>query len=199
VKDVTLAILAGGEGSRMGKPKGELMRNGVPVLSYLLLRAAWSDLTMLVTAPGREHPPGAEEFSSEVVDPVAGQGPLRGLLTALTALTTPTLLVGTVDMIDIGVTQYAWLIDRLKEHPQALGIFMRHGQQVEPFPSIYRKEAAEIVRAQFESGQLSVHKLAAHPNFLVLSAPAEWDALVWTNLNRPEDLAAYNRREVIIE
>ena len=38
---------------------------------------------MLVTAPGFERPPGFERFGREVVDPIAGIGPLRGVLTAI--------------------------------------------------------------------------------------------------------------------
>ena len=81
--DVTLAVLAGGEGTRMGFAKGELNIDGRPILSHLLERFAWPGWTLLVTAPGREHPSGWEGFTREVSDPEAGQGPLRGVLTAL--------------------------------------------------------------------------------------------------------------------
>ncbi|MDB5911273.1 MAG: hypothetical protein JWP34_5390, partial [Massilia sp.] len=80
--DVTLAILAGGEGSRMGKAKGLLRvgpEPGQPILGYLLNRLAWRGPTMLVTAPGRDHPPGWEQFDRELIDPEAGGGPLRGV------------------------------------------------------------------------------------------------------------------------
>src|SRR5438552_17571218 len=83
LRQCTRAILAGGEGSRMGKPKALLEINGRPILAYLLEQFAWPGPTLLVTAPGREKPPGHELFSREVVDPVAGEGPLRGILTAL--------------------------------------------------------------------------------------------------------------------
>ena len=55
MRDVTLAILAGGEGSRMGYPKGELRLGGRPILPVLLERFAWEGPTLLVTAPGRQH------------------------------------------------------------------------------------------------------------------------------------------------
>ena len=50
LSNVTLAILAGGEGSRMGKPKGHLEIAGKPILAYLLDQIGWPGPTMLVTA-----------------------------------------------------------------------------------------------------------------------------------------------------
>jgi molybdopterin-guanine dinucleotide biosynthesis protein A len=54
----TLAVLAGGEGRRMGLPKGDLALDGRPILKRLLDRLVWLVSTLLVTAPGREHPTG---------------------------------------------------------------------------------------------------------------------------------------------
>ena len=59
---VTLAVLAGGEGSRMGLPKAELAIQDKPLLTFLLDRLKWPGPTLLVTAPGREHPPGFEQI-----------------------------------------------------------------------------------------------------------------------------------------
>ena len=97
--DVTLAILAGGAGSRMGMPKAWLKIDGRPILDSLIDHLAWPGPTMLVTAPGREHPPGWERFGVEIVsDPAPDGGPLLGILTALAELHTPLLLILTVDM-----------------------------------------------------------------------------------------------------
>src|SRR5438045_8884890 len=95
---ITLAVLAGGEGTRMGRPKAWLTLAGEPVLRFLLKQFAWPGPTLLVTAPGRERPPGVEAFDREVTDRVAAVGPLRGMLTALEHCRTPRLAVGTVDM-----------------------------------------------------------------------------------------------------
>src|ERR1700721_4778762 len=80
---VTLAVLAGGEGRRMGLPKQNLEINGRPILEFLLNQFAWPGPTLLVTAPSRRHPPGAHLFYAEAVDAIENQGPLRGVLTAL--------------------------------------------------------------------------------------------------------------------
>src|SRR5437016_62554 len=128
----TLAILAGGEGSRMGKPKGELLVGEQSILRYLFGRFAWDGPTLLVTAPGREHPPGWEMFTAEAIDPVANLGPLRGMLTALEHATTPQVLLTTIDMPGLSAVQFGWLVERLADHPDALGLMTRRFEQIEP-------------------------------------------------------------------
>src|SRR6185369_11512255 len=95
---VTLAILAGGEGRRMGRPKAELRINDKPILQHLLDQYAWPGPTLLVTSPGREHPPAWERFDREVTDPRSGEGPLQGVVTALKACATGIVVIVPVDM-----------------------------------------------------------------------------------------------------
>ena len=192
MNDTTLAILAGGEGSRMGRPKGELRVGEEPILAYLLRRFAWEGPTMLVTAPGREKPPGWELFGREVVDPVGGQGPLRGVLTALENATTLLVAVVTIDMPGIRGADLRWLVRTLDAVPKAIGIMTTHDSMIEPFPAVYATAAASVVRARIDAGRLSVRGLADEAG--VVTVPVEWDRddpEVWTNLNRPDDLAAF--------
>jgi molybdopterin-guanine dinucleotide biosynthesis protein A len=190
----TLAILAGGEGSRMGRPKGELVIDGRPILAFLLDQLQWSGPTLLVTAPGREHPPGHERFNREVTDPVAGLGPLRGILTALEHVTTPIVIVATVDMPEVVPTQLAWLRERAVELWDGEGVLITRGAMIEPFPSIFRQSAAPLIAARIDAKQLSVQRLVDDPSFIAVEAPHEWGEDVWTNLNRPEDVEAFTRR-----
>ena len=189
---VTLAVLAGGEGSRMGKPKGLLRVHGRPVLEYLLERFEWAGPTLLVTAPGREHPPGWERFTREVTDPVAGLGPLRGILTALEAAQTPLVVVASVDMPGVGREQLEWLVSLARGRAGLLGILCRRvsgsGPLIEPFPSVFRAEARPVVRRQLESARRALHSLTELPGFELADAPPAWRAPVWSNLNAPADL-----------
>src|SRR2546423_14894862 len=123
--DATLAILAGGESSRMGTPKASLLIRGQPILEHLLDQIAWPGKTMLVTAPGREHPPGSGRFDLEVQDPPGGGGPLRGILTALEHLQTPVLVVMPVDMPEIRKAHLQFLVNELMKREKCLGLFMR--------------------------------------------------------------------------
>lgn len=193
--DVALAVLAGGEGTRMGRPKAWLTLSGKPILLALLERLDWPGPTLLVTASGRDHPPGWERFTREVSDPVAGEGPLRGLLTAFENSRSPFVVMTAVDMPLVRREQLAWLTTALRARPEVLGIMMvRNARssepQVEPFPSAFRAGAAPLVRARLAAGNKALHRLAEDESVLGLPAPSEWPAEVWTNLNRPQDLEA---------
>jgi molybdopterin-guanine dinucleotide biosynthesis protein A len=194
--DVTLAILAGGEGSRMGRPKGELSISGRPILAWLLDQLDWPGPTMLVTAPGREKPSGHERFAREVVDRVSGGGPVRGILTALENVQTPLLIVATLDMPGLGRAQLEWLVGMLRGRAD-LDLVMPNrlagGKvQVEPFPSAYRTSARPLVETQLKKdSSASVQSLAKLPRAALVLAPRDWPERVWTNLNRPEDLEQF--------
>ena len=178
----------------MGMPKGELRVGEEPILAYLLRQIAWEGPTMLVTAPGREGPPGGDRFDREVVDPVAGQGPLRGVLTALESAGTSTVAVTTVDMPNVRGADLQWLAARLHD-VNAMGLMLRRGAEIEPFPAAFSTAAAGDIRAQLGANRSSVRAIAAHEGFATVRAPPDWDEReVWTNLNRPEDLAAFVKR-----
>jgi molybdopterin-guanine dinucleotide biosynthesis protein A len=192
--DVTLVVLAGGDGSRMGRAKGALLIGGVPILRILLRRWNWRGPTMLVTAPGREHPSGFEDFDREVCDPASGAGPLRGLLTALEPLQTPLMVCTAVDMPAIEREQLIWISDALSAHPKLSGMMCRRqrGEErtVEPFPSAYRKEAKQAVKGWMEQGRRSMHSLLELEGFGSVTPPV-WEDSVWTNLNFPEEFERY--------
>ena len=188
----TLAILAGGEGSRMGRPKAELRIGDRPILSHLLDRFRWDGPTILVSAPGRERPPGWEGFDCEASDPVSGEGPLRGVLTALEATSTDILVVASCDMPMIEPRQLHWLAERLAAEPAATPVLlMKHGATVEPLPLAIRRNALDVLRGHVTAGHRSLRSLAEIRGTQIVAAPQDWPATTWTNLNTPADLAAF--------
>jgi molybdenum cofactor guanylyltransferase len=197
VTDVTLAILAGGEGSRMGKAKGLLTLAGVPILEFLLDRFQWRGKTMLVTAPGREHPPGWERFTREWVDPVPGLGPLRGILTALEHAETSIILFATVDMPNITPIQLEWVVQQISQTKNTMGLMTRRitsgKEQIEPFPSAFRTTAADTLSGRLQKGSRSVYSLKDQPGFAVVPAPKNWPQTTWINLNDPEEFDTFTQ------
>lgn len=191
-RNITLAILAGGEGSRMGKPKGLLTVNGRPILEYLLERLSWVGPTMLVTSPGRERPPGAARFTREASDPTPGVGPLRGVLTALENTQTPLVVVTAVDMPLVESLHLRKLVDEIRARPAFLGLMTRHSDtspprsRLEPFPGIFHIDAAAVMRERLESRQFSVAGLTRDPRFAAIELP--WDPSVWLNINSTADM-----------
>jgi molybdopterin-guanine dinucleotide biosynthesis protein A len=190
---VTLAVLAGGAGSRMGGPKSRLVIGGRPILGRLADRFAWRGPTVLVTSPGNERPPAWERFEAEVTDERAGEGPLRGVLTALARATTDAVAVVTVDMPGVGAAEVEWLVGRLAGVAVMCSRTEDGVERVEPFPLVIRAAAREVVAGRLAAGNRSVYSLREEAGVSVVPAPAEWPARVWTNLNRPEDLEAFLR------
>jgi molybdopterin-guanine dinucleotide biosynthesis protein A len=195
LNNITLAILAGGAGSRMGLPKAFLQLSSRPILHCLRERFDWPGPSMLVLAPGIETPPGAEEFDQVVSDPVAGAGPLRGVLTTLESAATQIVVVATVDMPQIAHEHLEWLAQRLTGNPQLSGI-MCHRPQVgiEPFPSVYRSSARLAIAEQLAHQRRSVRGLLKIEGFATSSVPDDWPSEIWANLNTPQDLARFNRK-----
>lgn len=171
----------------MGRPKALLRVNDRPILTYLLQRFPWKGPKWLITAPAKENPPGADEFDRELVDPQAGIGPLRGILTALESLETAFLIVTTVDMPLLEADHLRYLIQRLSENRPAVGLMYELDSTPQPFPLALRKEAFQPVLASLQTGRRSVHGLLAEPRFFTVPVPEEWDDRMWLNLNKPVD------------
>lgn len=196
--EVTLAVLAGGEGTRMGMAKGLLQIAGRPILDYLLDRLQWPGPTALITAPGREHPPGWQRFDCEWVDPVAGLGPLRGALTALENARTDWIVAVPVDMPAIGRDAIDRLLGCASEGER--GTMYEHQSAdnprvIEPFPLLVRKSSAGIMGTRLARRELSLVKLLDEPGFATHHAPAHWSDETWINLNRREDLERFGMRD----
>ncbi len=213
---ITLAILAGGEGSRLGKPKALLRVNNRTVLDYLLDRLSWPGPTMLVTCPGRERPPGAARFDREVVDPAAGVGPLRGILTALQHASTPLVVVTAVDMPLVESAHLQEIVRAIRARPTLVGLLTRQNaspedtsgvrtnmrtislaQRIQPFPGVFHLNAGKILRERLESRQFSVVALTRHPRFAAVQLG--WNPDVWLNVNTPADLERFRAHQLVIE
>jgi molybdopterin-guanine dinucleotide biosynthesis protein A len=187
----TLAVLAGGQGSRMKMPKSRLTLHGQPILRYLLERSGWIGRgpTLLVTSPGLDRPPGYDRFDAEAVDSVPGEGPLRGLLTALTYATTERIIAVTVDMPGLEFQHLQWLLNEGTMCSRRVD-----GQDViEPFPCVIGQELKTAILRRLHEGRRSVQSLVEEPEVRVVPAPAASPARVWTNQNHPEDMQAFER------
>ncbi len=150
---------------------------------------------MLVTAPGRERPPGHERFDTEAVDAVADQGPLRGVLTTLLNIKTPAAVITTIDMPAQTVVQLAFALSHLLHDPSRVGVMMErmrdHNLATEPFPFACRATAVGVIEQRLRNGMGAMHALTRVPGFAAMPAPIDWAELVWTNLNRPEEFDAF--------
>ena len=187
LKTVTLAVLAGGTGSRMGRPKSLLEIRGKPILDHLLDQLAWPGPTLLVTAPGCENPPGAGRFDCEASDAVAGEGPLRGVLTALDHATTEMIAVIAVDAPAVRGEDVAWYVERLAETQEAVGVMASsRAGTIEPLPCALRAGARDVATTHLAAGQRSLRGLADDARIHVLDGSGRSER-AWLNANTPQE------------
>jgi molybdopterin-guanine dinucleotide biosynthesis protein A len=191
---VTLAVIAGGAGTRMGGSKHRLHVGGRAILVDLLERCAWEGPTMLVVGADGGHVEGQERVGAVVADPVAGQGPLLGMLTALEQATTDRVAAVPIDMPGLRGEHLRWLVERAREEDGSCVLLRRSvGKEwtIEPFPAVYRRSAAGMIRRRLEDGRRSLRALAEEPQTRVVYAPLEWDDRVWSNLNTGADVVRF--------
>jgi molybdopterin-guanine dinucleotide biosynthesis protein A len=129
-------------------------------------------------------------FDREVTDEVGGEGPLRGVLTALEGAGTEAVAVVTVDMPGVGREQVEWVVGQLGDSEGVM--CAREAGRVEPFPLVVRKRVRPVVERRLGEGRRSVHALRDVAGVRVVAAPVEWGERVWVNLNRREDLRAWD-------
>ena len=183
--EITLAVLAGGASTRMGTPKAGLDIRGEPILNYLTKNLDWPGPTMLVTAPGREHPAGASEFDREVSDAIGGQGPLQGVLAGLQAMKTGSAVFMAVDMPAVQRGDLEWFARELDNRPESLGVVSMRDGTIEPLPCALRPGAIEIVERHLAQGRRSLRGLADDPRIVAVDAPLP--PRVWLNVNTPAE------------
>ncbi len=187
----TLVVLAGGESSRMGRAKSEIGIGGELMLERILHRLNWTGQTMLVLASLDRKPEGSQLFDRIIVDLVPGSGPLMGIYSALGQISTSRAIFVPVDMPMITREQ----IDIICR-TDAIGVLCKrivNGEEIiEPFPSIFKQEAMTPIKQMLDAKKRSLHGLLSDSQFQTLDATS-WPEQTWTNLNTPEDLAAYEK------
>jgi molybdenum cofactor guanylyltransferase len=195
LSDVTLAMIAGGFGRRMGIAKARLSINHQSILAWQLQRLNWHGPTMVVTSPSTLNPPDAEMFDQECIDPEDGAGPLRGILTALENSRTPLVAAIALDMPCVQRFMLKWLVGAFEQIANLDGLMCRvpEGDKfwIEPFPSVFRTNAVPAIRRLMAIGERSVRGLCDASGFQAIDVPGDWNEDVWTNLNEPGQLEVF--------
>lgn len=190
------AVLAGGEGRRMGRRKEEVRFLGRPLLSY-----PWNALAPVTGSPlllqGAERAPEGLEASP---DARRGEGPLAGIETVLTrarAAGRSGAVVAAVDLPRVPASLVIALVRRWRESPQPEGraVILWDGERVQPLVGVYGSGLADVLTGWLDSGlERAVHawvtalgdrvERVAHDS--LAGAVGHDEPLV--NVNRPDDL-----------
>lgn len=187
VEDIGVAILAGGEGNRLGggKPLVRLAGQSLVERSFGQARG-WSDHVVVVVRSPTQL--GGLELPS-IGDQPGLEGPLAGLAAALRWSSQggrQGLLLMACDMPFLPGDLPHRLTAGIGEHRAALAA---SGGQLYPVCSLWRNDALQELPAYCLTGRNSLRGFAGHLGF----AAVEWPAGVpdpFFNINSPADLEA---------
>lgn len=190
----SIAILAGGEGRRMGGPKlGLLLTPDTSALDWAWRTIRASGLSGCTSVYEGANLPGAY---APCVDVEPGGGPLIGLRTVLAQSQTPYVLVWAVDQPGVTVDVLRGLVAAHKRTKGANLVTSTDTQDgFHPFPGVYAKALIPTIDAALVQGKRSLHALAAAVGDHTRACFSEE---VTNSLNTPEELAAWRRRSGFI-
>jgi molybdopterin-guanine dinucleotide biosynthesis protein A len=138
--DVTVAVLAGGRGSRIGGDKALVQLGGRPLVTYPLQAAHDAGLDAVVVAKSGTRLPPLEV--PVLLEPDAPIHPLLGIITALEKL--PVVIALPCDMPFVE----AAALSALAEMSADVAVLARN----QPFPSLYRAVALPQLREALQAG-----------------------------------------------
>jgi len=153
---ISLGVLAGGEGSRLGfADKSVLAYRGQTLLARALAATGTGFAEVMLSYNGSD-PRSARPGMSWVRDLRPGHaGPLAGIESLLRTAGAPWLLTLPVDLVNL----QAWVIDRLCDYsggPAAI----RDSDGLQPILALWNvAEARQAIGAALDAGQGGVHPL----------------------------------------
>lgn len=181
--NVTLGILAGGQGTRLGGiDKAWLQRGGIPqVLRWQ--RRFEADVNATLVSANRNLPRHAQAGLQAVTDRFPGNGPLAGLDALAHACTTSWLLTLPVDLVDVNEC----LLPTLRSGAGARGAYAQDDDGVQPLVALWTvMNLRSVVTEALGAGDLAVHHLSERLNMVNV----RFHGVRFGNLNTPADLLA---------
>jgi molybdopterin-guanine dinucleotide biosynthesis protein A len=183
----TAAILAGGQGRRLGgRDKSALVIGGGSILDRQI--AALRGLTPHVLVVGSTRVRDRRADAVMVTDGIAGAGALGGLYTALVTAPTEQVLVIACDMPFLDAPFLTYLASRGEDVEAAMP---RDAQGRHPLCASYHRGVAGRLRARIVRGELRVLDAVAELDVRDIGpdelAPFDPDGTLLMNVNTPQD------------
>ena len=189
---LTAFILAGGKSTRMGTDKAFLEFEGETLLAHALLKAK-TVATQVRIVGAREK---FELYGPVIEDVFPERGPLGGIHAALESTPTDLNLVLAVDMPFVTTDFLKYLADQARA-TDALVTLPRAGGQWQPLCAVYRRAFLELAQPALEAGRNRIDALFQPDVLRVIDetelTEGDFDAAMFHNLNRPEDVASTRR------
>jgi len=191
--DVTAFVLAGGQGTRMGREKALLELGGLTLLERALQLALTVAAEAMVVGSRGEF----ERYGRLLEDVYPGQGPLGGIHAALWASPTDLNLILAVDTPFLEARFLEFLVAQARESG-AVVTLPRTADGFHPLAAVYRRAFRETAEQALAEGRNKIDALFAQVETRVLEeeelrrfafAPA-----IFENLNTPEELERARQR-----
>jgi molybdenum cofactor guanylyltransferase len=184
--DCAVIFLAGGQSSRMGRPKAWLDFGGQPLLWLLVerMRESFPEI-VVVAAPGQELPPTT---AVTVFDERPGEGPVAGLVVGLLAVEAPLAFVSSCDAPFLDPQLAAHLAGRAADYDV---VVPEWGGRLHPLHAVYRTSVQPLLAQQLEEGRRRPVDLFDRVRTLVVREPElrelDPEGRSFLNVNTPEE------------
>ena len=175
------AVLAGGDSRRMGRDKALIEVEGRPLLEVAVEALTRAELDPIVVVGGDEEALRALGHRF-VADLYPGEGPLGGIVSALTAVANPTMMVLSCDLTAASPIAVSSVLGALGDADVAVPIVDGRAQWLH---SAWRRQALPTLEAAFAAGHRSV---AAGAEELRVSRILDGDPCWYADADTPDDL-----------
>lgn len=186
VNDITVLILAGGQGRRMGGiDKGWTNFVGRPLIAHVLSRVQGQAGSVLINA--NRSLDAYRELGARVVEDREGgfQGPLMGIWSGLAAASTPWVVAVPCDTPALPEELVARLRNGIGENDIAVA---HDGERAHPVVALIRRSLVDDLGEALAGGERKIDRWYARHAWCHVDFSDQPGA--FANLNSPEDTAA---------
>jgi len=175
-------VLAGGAGTRLGRPKAAAMLAGRPLVEHVIAAARGAGLEPIVVAKADSALPPLD--CPVVIEPAAPRHPLCGIIAGLEAIEDDGAVVCATDMPFVTGPLLRWLagLDEPLAVIEGQPLPARYGRAIVPMlrDALAKDESLRALARRIATRRLQIAELARFGDPLALLA----------NINTPTELAA---------
>ncbi|NMB73615.1 MAG: molybdenum cofactor guanylyltransferase [Myxococcales bacterium] len=176
----TAVVLAGGLSRRMGRDKALLELGGRSLIERVAMTLSDNFAEVLLSVDRADRFPSLPY--SKVADAVPGQGPLRGVVSALRAASYPLVFFATCDLENVPVFLVHRLLRAARGHQGA--VLLNTDGWPEPLFSVLHRDCLPHLEGGLERGERRLARLFGALRLRYVPVPAQEPLL---DLNTPED------------
>lgn len=186
--DITVVILAGGQGRRMGgQDKGLIEFNGQPIIELLIGKLEQQGTKIVINANRNQST--YQRYSYPVVsDELTDfQGPLAGFATAMKAVDTDFILTLPCDGPLLADNLIEAFIDAQSKSGAAICV-ADDGERLQPVYALIKVDLVDDLELFLQSGDRKIDRWYARHDFARVDFSTQKE--MFANINKPEDRAA---------